>query len=692
MGNPRIRTVIFACLLILIAGWAWVGSAEDDGTAAPVAAQVSVDSASDGVANVPSPSPSSSPPPPPSASDIRLVPAGYRLPAPVQREVAVAYGGSIYIAGGLDAAGSSAAGVFRLHPRGGSLTRIGTLPRAFHDGAGAVIGHSLFVFGGGTGQSSAIVQAIDLSGGRARLAGRLPMALSDLAAASVRGTIYLVGGWNGITPQPTIWATDDGRTFRRAGALPVGLRYPAVASSGTDLLIAGGVLGNGAETRAVYRFDTTTGRTSRLARLRSPLGHAMAFVWHGRLYVAGGRDASGAAERAMTKIPLAGGAPIRGTPLARPLADAATVPIGGGVMLIGGFSTTTVGQVLRSRVVAVGAATSDPRRADPSTTLRHVSRRRPFAGLLLIADRGNDRLLVVNRHKQIVWRYPSPAHPAPSVPFYFPDDAFWVHGGHAILVNEEENDVLVEIAYPSGRTIWTYGHPRSPGSGPGYLHQPDDAYPYPFGRSSAVVADAKNCRLLFFNHAGHALRQIGITGNCTPGLPRTVGYPNASTPLRNGDLLTSELYGGIIARVHPSGAVVWQRHVPGVGVPSDPQPMPDGSVLSVDYAHPGGIVRFRPYGGVVWSYHPTSGPGVLDHPSLGASLPNGLVAVNDDYNDRMILIDPATNRIVWQYGVTNVPGRRAGHLNIPDGFDLLLPGGVIPLHIDFSSQIHYGRP
>ena len=682
MGNARGRIAISACLVLLIACWARAGSTGEDRSGAGVTTPRSPDPTT-GVA-----SPSSAPLP----TDIRLTPAGYQLPAPVQREVAVAYGGVIYIAGGLDAAGNSAAGVFRLQPTTGKLRPIGTLPQAFHDGAGAVIGGSLYVFGGGTGQSSAAVQAIDLSSGRARVAGRLPMPLSDLAAVTVGTTVYLVGGWNGTTPQPTIWATTDGRTFRRAGELPVGVRYPAVAADGADLLIAGGVLGNGGETRAVYRFDTTSGRTSTLGSLPAPLGHAMAFVWNGALYVTGGRNTAGAAQRSTTKITLAGGATTSGLPLAGPLADAPIVPIGGGEMVIGGSGTTTVAQVLRSSVVTVDAAASD-RRAAPSANLGHLSHRRPFAGLLLIADRGNDRLLVVNKNKHVVWTYPSPGLPAPPFPFYFPDDAFWVHGGHAILVNEEENDVLAEIAYPSGRTIWTYGHPRSPGSGPGYVHQPDDLYPYPFGRNSLVVADAKNCRLLFFNHAGRALRQIGVTGNCTAGLPRTVGYPNASTPLRNGDLLTTELYGGIIARVRSSGAVVWQRRVPGVGVPSDPQPLPDGSVLTVDYGNPGGIVRFRPYGGVVWSYHPTSGPGVLDHPSLGAPLPNGLVAVNDDYNDRVILIDPATNRIVWQYGVTNVPGSSPGYLRIPDGLDLLLPGGVIPLHVDFTSpQIHYGRP
>ena len=40
----------------------------------------------------------------------------------------------------------------------------------------------------------------------------------------------------------------------------------------------------------------------------------------------------------------------------------------------------------------------------------------------------------------------------------------------------------------------------------------------------------------------------------------------------------------------------------------------------------------------------------LAGPSLGLPLPNGDILVNDDFNDRVIVIDPVTNRIVWQYG------------------------------------------
>ena len=207
------------------------------------------------------------------------------------------------------------------------------------------------------------------------------------------------------------------------------------------------------------------------------------------------------------------------------------------------------------------------------------------------------------------------------------------------------------------------------------------------------MADALNCRILFFDRHGLPSRQIGTTGNCTANPPKTIGYPNGDTPLPNGHLLISELNGGYVDEVTANGHVVWSVQLPSLSVPSDPQPLPDGTYIAANYASPGAVVRFTSKGKVLWVYRPTSGRGVLDHPSLAAPLPNGLVAVNDDYNHRVVLIDPKTNRIVWQYGVTNVAGSGAGHLSYPDGLDLMLPGNQIPLHVDFASpRVHRGQP
>jgi hypothetical protein len=54
-----------------------------------------------------------------------------------------------------------------------------------------------------------------------------------------------------------------------------------------------------------------------------------------------------------------------------------------------------------------------------------------------------------------------------------------------------------------------------------------------------------------------------------------------------------------------------------------------------------------------------------------------MVLLNDDYNDRVIVINPKTDQIVWQYGHTGHPGTAPGYLNDPDGVDFL-PAGIVP--------------
>jgi len=56
----------------------------------------------------------------------------------------------------------------------------------------------------------------------------------------------------------------------------------------------------------------------------------------------------------------------------------------------------------------------------------------------------------------------------------------------------------------------------------------------------------------------------------------------------------------------------------------------------------------RHAGRVLWRYGPTGGYGQLDHPSRTMALPNDDIAVNDDYRERVVVIDPRRGRIVWQ--------------------------------------------
>jgi outer membrane protein assembly factor BamB len=326
---------------------------------------------------------------------------------------------------------------------------------------------------------------------------------------------------------------------------------------------------------------------------------------------------------------------------------------------------------------APAKASASPSRS-PSPSPPGPDLTRPFAGRLLIADRGNNRLLLVNAAKQVLWTYPSPTAAAPPGGFYFPDDAFFVHHGTAIISNQEENHTVVQIGFPTGTVDWQYGHPRKPGSAAGYLDQPDDAYLLADG--VVAVADASNCRILLFDPAQISpSTQLGTTRNCTHNPPTSFAYPNGDTPLPNGNLLISEANAAYIDEVTQSGQLVWSVHL-AIAYPSDPQQIGPDLYLVADYARPGGIYEFTREGQIVYAYHPAAGDGMLDHPSLAEMLPNGLLCANDDYRHRVVVIDPATNAIVWQYGTTGVKGTAPGLLNIPDGFDVLAPDSTTPTH------------
>ena len=140
----------------------------------------------------------------------------------------------------------------------------------------------------------------------------------------------------------------------------------------------------------------------------------------------------------------------------------------------------------------------------------------------------------------------------------------------------------------------------------------------------------------------------------------------------NGDTLVTEINGDWVDVLGRDGHPLTDMHPPGFTYPSDSNQVRAGVFLSADYTSPGAIETFTPTGRLLWRYQPT-GREALDHPSLALPLPNGDVLANDDRNDRVIVIDPRDNRVVWQYGHTGRRGTAPGYLANPDGVDLAPP-------------------
>lgn len=171
----------------------------------------------------------------------------------------------------------------------------------------------------------------------------------------------------------------------------------------------------------------------------------------------------------------------------------------------------------------------------------------PIPGYLLIADRGNNRMLLVDSSHHVFWRYPGGG--AQAMPFVFDDDTFFGPDRREVISNQEDQNTIQIISFPGKRVLWRYGHVGVKSGAPGYLNTPDDAYLLPNRLIS--VADAYNCRVLFLSLAHRIVRQYGTTGVCRHDPPRFLGAVNGATPL-------------------PDGSSRWAVHAP-VSYPSDPQ-------------------------------------------------------------------------------------------------------------------------
>jgi hypothetical protein len=286
----------------------------------------------------------------------------------------------------------------------------------------------------------------------------------------------------------------------------------------------------------------------------------------------------------------------------------------------------------------------------------------PLDRNLLIADRGNNRIIEVTPDKQIIWEYDFVG----LLPEHGADDAFFVPGNRWIVANLEYDNKIVLIDYTTRQIIWEYGD-GTRGAGPNQLHTPDDAYMLSDGNIS--VADLDNCRVVIISLAKQIVRQYGHTHDCYP-VAGNFAKPNGATPLPDGHILITEINNQTVTEIDADGRIIYRFRAP-VNYPSDAQRTARGTIILADYSKYGSILELNTSGNILWQFGPDgdASPNHLRWPSLAAEMPNGNIVANDDYNHRVIVIDKQTRQIVWQYGVTGRRGDKPGYLNIPDGLD-----------------------
>jgi len=308
----------------------------------------------------------------------------------------------------------------------------------------------------------------------------------------------------------------------------------------------------------------------------------------------------------------------------------------------------------------------------------HASAASPLLpGDVLIADAGSNRILLVTPQKKIVWQYPKPGQKSQ---LHDDDDVFFGPHFDEIITNQEGYNVVSILNFATRKIVWSYGHAGTAGSQPGYLNTPDDAFLYAKPSGDVItLADIRNQRIVFISRTFRkVIKQYGETGVMSADPPTTYSAPNGDFPAPHNGMLVTQINANDAVLLNAKNQVQYTVHFPSqFYYPSDANFTPHGNIIVAFYTNPGAVVEMSPQGKVLWTYSVLHGPGMLNQPSLAVKLSNGMVLLNDDHNDRVIVINSKTNRIVWQYGHTGVPGTAPGYLNIPDGLDLL-PIGVIP--------------
>jgi N-acetylneuraminic acid mutarotase len=219
-------------------------------------------------------------------------------PIPLDHAVAVAYEDDLYLAGGYSSVAPTDR-LWRYSPQNDRWRELPPMRVARYSPAGAVIGHRLYVVGGGPGEQQEPYSSMEVYDFKSRrwVAGPdMSTGRHHHSAVALDGQLYVVGG-----RQPGDFSLDSFERFdpesgewEELPPLPQGTGGNAAVATENEVVVIGGGDDLGSDgsdpwvTGAVWAFNPKTGRWRRLPDLSLPRhGHAAA-VANGRIYALGG--------------------------------------------------------------------------------------------------------------------------------------------------------------------------------------------------------------------------------------------------------------------------------------------------------------------------------------------------------------------------------------------------------------------
>lgn len=233
-----------------------------------------------------------------------------------------------------------------------------------------------------------------------------------------------------------------------------------------------------------------------------------------------------------------------------------------------------------------------------------------------LVDRHHNKIYIVNRAKQILWRLAEIEEHNP-LRLERPQAAELLSNGY-ILVADTDRHRVMEIYRPTKEIIWQYGITGAMGSGENQLGHP---------RSATLTADDT---ILISDQ--YSSRVIEVS--------------------REKELIWS--YGG------------WEEGVSALNAPYFAERTKDGTALITDWSNHT-ILEVNKDKEIVWQYGipktPGHSPGELMYPERATRLPNGNTLICDTRNNRVIEVMPDLS-ITWMFG-EEPEGKTTSVLNNP---------------------------
>jgi hypothetical protein len=169
-----------------------------------------------------------------------------------------------------------------------------------------------------------------------------------------------------------------------------------------------------------------------------------------------------------------------------------------------------------------------------------------FGFYVLIADQGNQRIIVVNAKRNIVWQYGTTgvAGIGPNQ-LNSPNSGEILENGN-ILIADEGNNRVIEIK-PNGTLVMTFTASNSLGAA---------AFASRLPNGDTLISDAGNNRIVEVDKNDNVVWQYvtntGANSNPNP-------QPTRGIRLRNGNTIISDQYNNRVIEVTPAGKIVFQQ-------------------------------------------------------------------------------------------------------------------------------------